>query len=93
MCIHTFENRVPSFSSQRPPLTARRLSTEREGGGVHIPGRQAAGPLPWNSTNRVVPNRVVSIGPVYPSKAPTRAGLSLPDYVFVCLCYGTCPVS
>ena len=47
----------------------------------------------WNSTNRVVPNRVVSIGPVYPSKAPNRAGLSLPDYVFVCFYYGTCPVS
>ena len=41
---------------------------------------------PWNNTNRVVPNRVVSTGPVYPSKATVRAGLSLQshsDYIFV----------
>ena len=67
MCIYIYIY-IYIYSQGEVEGGALRRAVREEEAGQRATRRAAGGGGPWGSTNRVVSNRVVSKGPLYPSK-------------------------
>ena len=61
------------------------LSLPSVQGKLTPPNKDWLGPELWGNTNRVVSNRVVSKGPLYPSKTEMIISLVFDTTPFICL--------